>query len=170
MAPLILASDLVRLPVLTIATQNRVGRVRDVLVDAASGRFEGVTVAIDWLGKAKFAAAQDIISIESVGLTVKSPSDVVELAEVVRAKNVYDSKFRLIGLKVVTSSGKWLGKVSDLVISLPTGHVVKIYIASILSLSDRVIPWEKVIKIDRRGVVVDDDLDFIKAVAAAAPS
>lgn len=166
MAPLILATDILRLPIAALGLQGRVGKVKDVLIDAERGIFEGVTVTVDWLAKPKFVAVADIFAIDERGITVKSPDDVVDLGEVLRAKAIFESKFRMIGLAVVTQSGKRLGKITDLVISTQTGRVVKFYVGSFLS--DRVIPWEKVIKVERKKMIVDDDFELAKAASAMA--
>lgn len=166
MALLVLASDIIKLPVAAIDLSARVGKVRDVFVDTDTGDFIGVTVTVDWLGKPKFVTAQDIVAIEPRGLIVKTSSHLVEIEEIVKVKKIYEKRFRLIGLSVITQSGRRLGKVTDLVISTQTNKVVRIYVGS--WLQDRIIPWHKIVKIDRKAVVVEDDVEEVKVAVGVA--
>lgn len=165
MALLVLATELLRLPVAAIDVNARIGKIHDVLIDIETGKFEGVTVSPDWLSRPKFVASGDIVSVDPHGIVIKSADQVVAIEEVVRAKNIWQKKSRLIGMKAVTQSGKGLGRVSDLVISLQTDKVVKIYVDSLLA--HRIISWDKVIKIEKRKVVVEDDIALVKGQAAA---
>lgn len=164
MGILILASELLRLPVAALDVNARVGKVHDVLIDIETGKFEGITVSPDWLSKPKFVSSQDIVSVDPQGVVISAAEHIVDIKEVVRAKHIWERKIKLIGLKVITQSGKGLGRVNDLVISLQTDKVVRLYVGSFLQ--DKVISWAKVVKIDKKAVVVDDDVEMVKAGTA----
>lgn len=164
MGILVLASELLKLPVAAMDVGGRVGKVHDVLIDMETGKFEGITVSPDWLSKPKLIAAQDIVSVDPQGVVINTAEHIMDIKDVIRAKNIWEKKIKLIGHKVVTQTGKGLGKVTDLVISMQTDKVVKIYVGSFLA--DRVISWAKVVKIDKKAVVVEDDLEPVKAQPA----
>lgn len=164
MSLLILATELLKLPVVALAPPSRVGRVYDILIDTDTAQFQGLMVVVDWLSPHKFVSSRDIISIDPSGIVVGSPNDVVSIDEVVRAKAAYKRKFKLIGIKVKTQSGKNLGWVNDAVISIDVNRVVRFYVSNFIT--DRIITWPKVIKIEKGLMLVEDDFEIAKAQPA----
>lgn len=163
---LVLASQILKLPVVAHDVSERVGRVHDLFIDADKGELLGLAISPDWLSKPKLIVADDIRDIDQSGVIIKNHRNIVEIDDVVKIKKIRDDKFRVIGLKVITQSGKRLGKVSDLVISLQTNKIVKFYVKS--WLADRIISWQKVVKISRKAVVVEDDVERLPTAVATA--
>lgn len=162
MASLVLASSMLRLPVGTLQPPVKVGRVKDVVIDPKGGAFLGVTVLTSLLKPALFATASDIIAVDRGGLVIKSEDSLIEINEIVRAKEAVRQGVRVIGLPVVTQSRKRVGRVSDLAIDLEGERVAKYYVRS--WFSERIIPSTAVIKITKKELVIESD----EAISAAA--
>lgn len=162
MPSLVLASSILRLPVGTLQPPVRIGKVKDVVIDPKGGAFLGVTVSTSLLKPALFTTAADIIAVDRAGLVIKSEDSLVEINEIVRAKEALRQGVRVIGLAVVTQSRKRVGRVSDLAIDLEGERVAKYYVRS--WLSERIIPATAVVKITRKELVIESD----EAISAAA--
>ncbi|MFY9484348.1 MAG: PRC-barrel domain-containing protein [Patescibacteria group bacterium] len=162
MPSLVLASSILRLPVGTLEPPVRIGKVKDVVIDPKGGAFLGVTVSISLLKPALFATAADIIAVDRGGLVIKSEEALVEINEIVRAKEALGQGIRVIGLPVTTQSRKRVGRVSDLAIDLEGERVAKYYVRS--WFSERIIPSTAVVKITRKELVIESD----EAIGGAA--
>ncbi|MBI3495638.1 PRC-barrel domain-containing protein [Candidatus Berkelbacteria bacterium] len=163
MASLVLASSLLKLPVGTLQPPVKIGKVKDVVIDPKGGRFLGVTVSVSLLQPPLFVSTSDMLAVDHAGVVIKSEEALVEINEIVRAKEALREGIRLIGLRVVTTSNKRLGRVSDLVIDLEGERVAKYYVSS--WFSERIFPASAVVKITKKELVVESD-EALTAVAA----
>lgn len=161
---LILSSDLMRLPVAALDTASRIGSVDTLLVDTDRSMVVGFLISLGLFTKKKFLAMTDIHSIDHQGLVVQSVETLVELQEVVRAKKILDEGIKILGHPVQTDRGKKLGRVSDLLVETQTGQITKYYVHGLLT--DRIIPTEKIVKITRQAVIVENE-EPVKAEPAA---
>lgn len=162
MAALVLASSLLRLPVGTLQPPVRIGRVKDVVIDPKGGAFLGVTISVSLLKPPLLGIAKDIVAVDRAGLIIKSEESLVDINEIVRAKEALKEGIRVIGLPVATQAKKRVGRVSDLAIDLEGQRVAKYYVRS--WFSERIIPATAVVKITKKEVVIESD----EAIAGAA--
>lgn len=162
---LILATDLIKLPVAALDTNSRIGTLSTLLIDTDRGLVVGFTVVIGWFGKPKFLSMSDIHSIDQQGIVIQTIAKLVDPIEVVQAKKILQKGFQILKQPVKTETNKRLGRVSDLLIDTQTGEITKFYIHG--WLSDRIIPKEKIIKITKQAVIVEDE-EPVKAEPAFA--
>lgn len=155
MPQLVLASSLKGLPVASIQDNIKVGVVKSALIEIKSGNILGMVARRGFFTPASFIAFNDIKSISRNGLVVQSKNDIVAISDVVKAKEAYKNGFEIIGLKVRTKSGKNIGRVTDLALSLEMGCAAQFYVSAIFS--ERIINRAKVITITKKGVTVEDD-------------
>lgn len=163
--PLILASDLLRLPVASVETNSRVGSIHTMLIDTDKSLVIGFLISLGLFSKPKYLSISDIASIDREGIVIKSLAMLVAPHEVVRAKKIIDDGIKILRQLVHTESGRRIGKVNDILIDTQSGTITKYYVHGILS--DRIIPAEKIITIDKKGLVVEDE-EPVKAEPAAA--
>lgn len=155
MSQLVLASSLKGLPIASIQDNAKVGVVKSALIETTSGNILGMVASQGLFNPPHFVAFNDIKSISRDGLVVQSKDDIVVIADVVKAKEAYDKGFSIIGLKVRAKSGKRLGHVTDLSLSLEMGCIAQFYVSALLG--ERIISRTKVIDITKKGVTVEDD-------------
>lgn len=162
MANLVLLSSLIGIPVASLKENQKIGNVKDVLIDLETGKIIGLTVGQNWwdlislLNQPKYIPFDDIIDFDKHALIVNSDEVVVKISEVVKAKKIYDQGFQLIGLSVVTQSKKRLGRVVDIAISMTHAVVVSIYVRTFLS--EKIIPQNKIVRIERKKIIVEDEV------------
>ena len=155
MPQLVLASSLNGLPVASIQDNAKVGVVRSALIDTKSGNIMGMIVNVGLFLPVRFIAFDDIKDISRNGLVVQNKDEIVAIADIAKAQEAYKKGFPLIGLKVKTKSGRRLGRVTDLSISLQIGCVMQFYVSALLS--ERIINYTKVISATKKGITIEDD-------------
>lgn len=156
---LILHSKLLNLPVIELENQKKVASVIDLVIEPKNGKLLGLLVRVGAiLPKNQLVAARDINQLLPTAILVGDTEKITEIDEVVRVKELYKKKYGLIGRKVVTKSGKMLGKINDFLIDSDAFGLTKIYVRNLFS--DRIIPYSAVIKMDKV-VTVKDDFEAI---------
>ena len=160
---LTLYSKLVGLPVIELEGQSKIASVLDLVVDPKNGRVLGLIVKVgNLLPRDLLIAARDISQILPTTVLVADNERLTPINEVVRVEALYKKRFTLPGMKVVTKSGKLLGKINDFLVDDETLCLAKIYVRHLLS--DRIIPYSAIIKIDDHEVVVKDDFEAISVM------
>lgn len=163
--PLILASDLLHLPVASVETNSRVGSIHTMLIDTDQSLLVGFLISFGLFSQPKYLALADITSIDREGIVIKSLAMLAVPHEIVRVKKIIDDGIKILHQPVRTENGRRIGKVSDILVDTQSGAITKYYVHGILA--DRIIPTEKIIKIDKNGLVVEDE-EPVKAEPAAA--
>ena len=153
MSNLILASGIIGLPIASLSENTKIAHAHDVLIDAETGAFLGITIKKTPFSAIRILACRDIISIDKNGIVTKTSENIIPISEVVRAKKA--KKFNMIGAKVKTKDGKYLGKVDDVAISLDAQMVVSLYVH--LLWKERIISTDKITKIENKKIIIDSD-------------
>lgn len=159
---LTLYSKLVGLPIIELENQSKLASVLDVVVDPKNGRILGLIAKVgSLLPRDQLVAARDINQVLPTAILVADAERLTAMDEVVRVNELYKKRFTLFGKKVVTENGKALGRVNDYLLDDEALALVKIYVRHLLS--DRIIPYSAIVKIDDKTVVVKDDFEAISA-------
>ena len=154
---LIQASDLIGLPVGALNTQSKIGQVQKIIIDPANGKLLGFEVKKSgFFSKNKILSAADILEFEQQGLVTGNEENLVNPEEVIRIKEVIGEKIKVLGAKAITESKKYLGRIYDLLIDTDNLMVVKYYIKNLWQ--DRIVPSNKVVKIEKKGVIFAEDI------------
>ena len=106
---------LVGMPVLSRTSGNRLGVVRDLSIDPANGILSGLVVATD-----NGVSAIPYEAIYSFGhhAVMAETDDSLRSSEADRAADRPQARENLIGTKVLTESGRLLGNISDVFVTL----------------------------------------------------
>lgn len=152
---LVLISQLVGRPVITFDEAQPLGVLRDPIVDPENGKLAGY-----FFGHGLFYSKQDVLSADDIvtydeNRVVVHRSDIVrKVKEEPRVRKILQQKVPVLGAKVLTESGKFLGRANDLLLDTELNMIVKYYVHGLMQ--DRIIAAEHVITIDKRGIIVDD--------------
>lgn len=157
---LILWSSLKNLPV--ASKDGKHGVVRDIIVDPENSVVVAFEIQTGLFRKNKYLAFHDAIGFDKEAVIIASPDNIVDLDEIVRAEKIKKKKIPVLNAKARTESGKSLGKVFDLAINVETGLATKYYLRHLLFL-ERIIPMQRIIKINQHGIVFEDDVLAIPA-------
>ncbi|MDA8236183.1 MAG: PRC-barrel domain-containing protein [Clostridia bacterium] len=154
------------LPILTLDKGIQLGEVKDLIYDPETGYFQGVTMEDGgWLWGAKIIRFEEFNSIGQDALTIAGEEAVCYTAKDGDAKHLYKNRKDITGYKVMTTGGKDLGTVEDILLQPETGKITG------FEISDGVINdllagraelyWDELPTIGEGTVVVADSFENI---------
>lgn len=150
------ARKLIGLPVAAQDSQSKIGRISQILVDPQNGRLLGFLVQEGGFFSAKKALSiVDVREWDPNGLVTTSVENLVPPAEIIRLREILAKKIFLLGMKAKTEQGKSLGLLEDFLIDTGTESVTKYYLKDLLGKA-RVLPSDKVVRIDKTIIFADD--------------
>ncbi|MEI6040002.1 MAG: PRC-barrel domain-containing protein [Candidatus Berkelbacteria bacterium] len=150
------ASKLIHLPVAAEDALSKVGIIKDIIVDPETGVLLGFLVIVGLFTPAMALSVRDIKFWDQDAIITASEENLVNPAEIIRIKHVLDQKINLMNLPAETENGKSLGFVEDFIIDTETESVTAYHLRDLLG-STRIIPADKVIKIDQKIIFQNDD-------------
>lgn len=121
------ATDLAKMPVVTVDDGEDVAEVRDVLYDADAGRLLGFT-----LNKRGFLAGRmkavlpfaEVVAVGRDAVMIPSADALADKSEPLAQEATQSAKRNVIGDDVLTDGGRKLGVVTDVVVELVRGEIV----------------------------------------------
>jgi sporulation protein YlmC with PRC-barrel domain len=121
------AQQLLGRPLGAVTEKRRVGWVAGVIVEPDLGQAIGLLVRLDLLGwRAQVLDWRDMSDVDDYGVVTASADNLLDSAELVRAKELLDKNFDLWHLPVVTTDGVKLGWVNDFELWWETGDLQSI--------------------------------------------
>lgn len=157
---LILSSHLIGLPVGATENQSKIGEIWQIIFESKNGSILGFLVNRSFWQKKKVLAKADVLSLDEDAAVVSSADSLIEIDEVVRIKEVLENNIPIIGQIAKTENGKNLGRVDNVLIDTSALTIVKFYLKNLLE--DRIIPFDKVIKITKQAVIFQNDEEQVK--------
>jgi sporulation protein YlmC with PRC-barrel domain len=161
-----LLSTIIGQPVISQRDGIKLTTVTGVVGDASSGKIVAYRVA----STPGFIVTTDILAYLDEGLVISDADSMQPEDELIRIKRLGDSRTAFLGTKVVTEQGKRLGTVNDILIETEGGFMTRLHVRpgfpNRLFSSERIIPRERVIKMDSCQAVVRYDE---KAPVSAEP-
>ncbi len=156
------AGSIINLPIFALDKKTRVGQVYDFIIEPQVGRILAFLIKKKSIfGKVKILATEDIYNLEENTVVIEKADSITPPEEVVRAKQILQDKIKIIGNKVITESGTYLGKVEDFVFDSANYILVKLYVKTgILQdifKGELVIPWDKIHSVTKDEIVVFDE-------------
>lgn len=152
---LILISQLVGEPIITFDGAETLGVIRDPIIDPENGKLVGYFFAHGTFHlKHDIISVHDIVGYDQNRVIVQRENIAIESSEEPKLTKILAKKVPVLGAKVMTETGKYLGVANDLLLDTEMGLIVKYYVHHLLS--DRIIAAEHVIVIEKRGIIVDD--------------
>jgi uncharacterized protein YrrD len=112
------SKDIFGLPVYTLSEGKEIGKVTDIMVNPN----RGVVLALAVENTSKIVMFSSIKSIGRDAVVIDSTSQLIELSEHRNLERWKDIK--IIDSKVIASSGRYLGKVSDYLLDIVTGKII----------------------------------------------
>lgn len=172
------AKSLSNLPVVSLESGQTLGFISNIIIDPDSGKVLGLLSSSNFFWKDKKAVAvSDIHEFTPEMVLVRDDKSQLELEELVRIKKVVEQKIFILGSKVITESGKKLGKSTDFVINANLGILAKIYIENLWGQGyisgTLVISANKIISIEHKRIIVannalKEEIEEQEAVEEAA--
>ncbi len=149
------ASKLIHLPIAAEDAMAKIGIITQIVIDPENGRILGFLVKTGFFGPPMALSIIDIHFWDKDGIVTKKEENLVPVTEIIRIQKVVDRKINLINMPAKTETGKSLGIVEDFLIDTETASITKYYLRDILNRT-RIIAADKVVKIDKEIIFVDD--------------
>jgi len=158
-------------PIYELKTSAYAGNVSEVIFDFDELKIAGLLVKKNKIFTKKNYA---ISAVNIVELSTNDPAVIIdnednleELKELVRLNKKYQNGEFGIGQKVETKSGKYIGKVFDILFDTESLEIKKFYVKSLMS--ERIITVHIIISVNTKKIVIKDDFEAVK-IRAVAPS
>lgn len=115
--------DVFKLPVVSRDTGEKLGEVKDLIVDERGSRVVGLVTEEKLIGDARVVAWSEVDTVGLDSVIVRSSASVVKSKEVPEIHELLDRGLVLQGTKVQTTAGLELGKIESFYLDRETGRV-----------------------------------------------
>ncbi len=167
---LVVGSNLKDMPVLSLHVGGEVARTKQAVIDPENLSICAYTVAGPLIDNdpeiGDILDMRDVREFSSEGLIIDSTDRFVNQEDVIRINDIMKLNFDLVGLKVVTSKGKKIGKVVDYTLDSNTFMVYQIIVQRPLMESfidpQLTINRSQIVEIDDYKITIKHDKEQIK--------
>jgi uncharacterized protein YrrD len=154
-------SKLIGLPVFSLEDQNRAAELAGFFFDEKEAKIEVIIARTGGLfRKIKFISAKEIIEISKNALIIRDEESLVEPSEMVRFNKKMKKRAKIIGEKVVTKNGDFIGTVHDFVIESNSLSMTRLYVKKLFD--QRIIHASTIIKIEQKTITIKDKFEMAK--------
>ncbi len=155
--------------VISAQTQKVLGVLQKGVADPDTGKV--IAFSLKTGGDRNWLPLIDIQRFEAEEVIVASEGRLVVVDDLPRVKKLLESPLKLLDARVFTESGRFLGKVVDVVFDEHSGEILKYYVARPFLLSPLkaylVVDRREVLRVEKRGVIVKDPEKKVPAQALA---
>ncbi|KKQ72265.1 MAG: hypothetical protein US92_C0001G0186 [Candidatus Peregrinibacteria bacterium GW2011_GWA2_38_36] len=159
-------SEFVGAPILSESERALVGAVADFIVNPSNGKIEGI--AMD-NGFKKVIPAIDILKL-AMPVMISEMDAICDADDIIKIKNILSENKKIIGNKVFTKSGIFVGRVYDYAINLGSTCMTKLAIAKsflgLFHINEILLPSSEIIEITPEKIIINDILERKKAKSA----
>lgn len=154
--------------VMSIHAGGAIATINEAVIDPTNLKIVAFSVHARGLQYFSVVHSSDIREWSELGAVINSEDDIMEVDEnMPKVRSIAESKFKLEGIGVRTTSGKRLGKVRSYVFETDGFFVVKLYVerAGLLSLLSQplIIERDSVVNVTNKFVVISDDANKVKS-------
>lgn len=156
----LLSKQLQDLKVISLQTGQPVAVTKQAIVDPSRLQVVALHCQLPEKAQVPVIMSQDIRQVAKDCILIDSADHIGESGEIVRLNSILESRFRLVGLPVVSESGHKVGKVEEFTFGVEDFYIKKLYIKqpllkSLLS-SNLIIDRSQIIDVDAQKVTVND--------------
>lgn len=167
-------SEIMGAQLVDFKSRQNLGEVTNWVINAEAKQISTFLVKPHaWFGRSLAVATSDIVEYGHHMLVVREKSALVAPDTLPRLPKLIRSRHHIIGSPVVTTSGKKLGLVEDILFETIDATIQKIYvhpgILSMMHRPDIIIGADKIISIEPKRIVVQDNNLAWKQVQDAVP-
>ena len=153
-------NEYIDMPVMSIRSGRRLSTSLEPVVNPHKLSVLGFYVEDRASGIDKILLSEDIREFSDVGIIVDSEEALMDPADLVKHEAIIDMQFAIVGKRLVTQSGKKLGKVEDYAIDDLNYRIEKIYARPVaiktLSTNDYVVNRRQIASVNEHEIVVKD--------------
>lgn len=166
---LITGNRLLSTPVLGLQTGSELARTKTAIIDPATLKIHAYELQGPLLNShPSILRIADIREISDIGLIVDSSDEFVGLEDVIKISELYELRFKLIGMAVIDIKGSKLGKVNGYSLSTTDFLIYQLSVKRPLfkSLSDTelLIHRSQITEINNDAIVVHSEAEIAEPV------
>lgn len=151
-------TKIVGLDIFDLKNRQKVGKIKEVVIQKKDFKISGIILENSIFDRnMKLVSSTDIVDISPQGIVIRDSDSISSSKENVRLALAIKEGMHGIGQKVVTKSGKQLGKVVDLFISTETLEIAKIHVKNIFA--ERIISKTAIVDIEKRKIIVKENFE-----------
>lgn len=166
---LVIGSKMLNCPILSLHVGGEIAVTRDAIVDPEDLRIIAYTLDGPLMRdpeNGNILITDDVREISQNGMIIDSIDRLVNREDIIRLDQVMNLNFNLIGLKVVTQSGKKLGKIVDYTFDSQSFSIFQLIVQRPMfsSLNDPqlTINRSQIIEIDDYKITIKHDKEQVK--------
>ncbi len=126
----ITANQILGLPVFSLARGEKIGQVRNYLLDAEAKEIIALTVGSKkFLREGAVLCLADATGISPEAVTVDSPAVLRKKSDCPHLKNILKDPIEINGLSVIKKTGEYVGKAVSFYIDSETGKITRVALA-----------------------------------------
>lgn len=153
--------QIVGLPVISISDGNEIGKVKNVIINAAKGTVDFFIIDS---GARSLAGgvipAGRVLGIGEYALTIQEPDDISDIVKIPAAIELLQKNITVNGTRVLTKKGSLLGEAGDIYINEDDNYgIIGVeFIPDKPDLKNGIIPRSSIITFGKNLLVVDDNV------------
>jgi len=158
---LIERSNLIGLPIFELENQSRVAELVDFFINEENLKIEALFAKnLGFLHQKKLVSEKEITEISKVAVIIQNEESLVDPRELVRLEKKIKNRAKIIGEKVYTKKGEFLGTVFDFVIESSSLTLNRLYLKKLFD--HRIIHSSAIVKIEQHKITVKDNFEMVK--------
>lgn len=155
---LILSTKLTEIPVMSLQTGAKIADISDAIVDPSNLHVVAYKLSGSQLGDEDLLLTQDIREVSNIGMIIDSVDELVVQGDMVKLKELFELKFKLIGKTVIDDTKSKVGTVQDYGVDPIDFNIYQLHIKRplirSLQTSHAIVNRSQIIEINNKNVVV----------------
>lgn len=161
-------SKIIHAPVFELRHQQKLGVIEDIIIKKSDLSVYGLLIkTLDFIPKTKVVSASDIAELASGAVVINEEKSLIDIKETIRLNDAVKQGCTGLKQKVVTGSGKRIGRVFDYLVSSSDLTITKFYIHSLLS--EKIIASNAITKFDGKIITITDDFELVVGTPELVP-
>ena len=153
--------QIVGLPVISISDGNEIGKVKNVIINAAKGTVDFFIIDSGTRSLAGgVIPAERVLGIGEYALTIQEPDDISDIVKIPAAIELLQKNITVSGTRVLTRRGSLVGESGDIYINDDDSYgIVGVeFVPDKPDLKNGIIPRSSIITFGKNLLVVNDDV------------
>ncbi len=119
------SSQILGLPIISIADGSEVGNVKSLVINPDKGSIDFLTIEKEeWQVSVKAIPYKKVVGIGEYAATIETENAIIDLNEIPIANQLVNKKIKIIGSKVMTRKGEMIGDIQEYYIDEDNGTIL----------------------------------------------
>jgi uncharacterized protein YrrD len=170
-AMIVFTADVIGAEILLFQEHALLGKVSDIIFNPENGKVLGLYCFDPILKTKRVIVPSEIKRFSNHRILIEGYDSLSDPEDMIRIKEAEKVNAKIIKETVFTESGQKLGKVTGATIDTRSWELNRLYVNSAMGLQflakELIIPAKKIVKIDKKEIIVTDDYAKVKRFSAA---